>query len=105
MTRSRSGWVKQQPRIRVRILTSVELLRALGPQLGRPHVDRIEGSVYPNMKELRVQIDGDPWRVLFAFVPNGRPSCSPAGTRRLTSGSMTSTSRSPTRATLGTWSD
>jgi len=60
---------EQTPRVREEILTSVELLRAFGPQLGRPHVDRIEGSGYPNMKELRVQIGGDPWRMFFAFDP------------------------------------
>lgn len=65
-----AAWLKGQTRrVREEILTSVELLRAFGPQLGRPHVDRIEGSAYPNMKELRVQIGGDPWRVFFAFDP------------------------------------
>lgn len=65
-----AAWLREQTtRVREGILTSVELLRAFGPQLGRPHVDRIEGSAHPNMKELRVQIGGDPWRVFFAFDP------------------------------------
>lgn len=34
---------------------SVKLLEAKGPALGRPHVDTLYGSAYPNMKELRVQ--------------------------------------------------
>ncbi len=63
-------WLRgQTARVREEILTSAELLRAFGPQLGRPHVDRIEGSTFPNMKELRVQIGGDPWRIFFAFDP------------------------------------
>ena len=33
----------------------------------RPYVDTLEGSAFPNMKELRVQFRGDPWRILFAF--------------------------------------
>ena len=30
-------------------------------------MDTLEGSAFPNMKELRVQFGGDPWRILFAF--------------------------------------
>src|SRR5262245_29747819 len=52
------------------ILAHVVLLRERGPQLGRPYVDTLEGSEFPNMKELRVQFRGDPWRILFAFDPN-----------------------------------
>src|SRR4051794_3669834 len=51
------------------ILACVLLLRERGPQLGRPYVDTLEGSEYTNMKELRVQFRGDPWRILFAFDP------------------------------------
>jgi hypothetical protein len=55
--------------LRREILARAELLRERGPQLGRPYVDTIEGSEFPNMKELRVQFRGDPWRILFAFDP------------------------------------
>ncbi len=51
------------------ILAHVALLRDRGPQLGRPFVDMVEGSSHTNMKELRVQFKGDPWRILFAFDP------------------------------------
>jgi hypothetical protein len=37
--------------------------------LGRPYVDTIKGSAFTNMKELRVQYDGNPYRILFAFDP------------------------------------
>jgi hypothetical protein len=47
----------------------VEALAALGPSLGRPQVDTLKGSRYPNMKELRVQHQGRPYRILFAFDP------------------------------------
>jgi hypothetical protein len=40
-----------------------------GPLLGRPYVDTLKGSKYPNLKELRVQYKGEPWRILFAFDP------------------------------------
>lgn len=51
------------------ILGTVELLRERGPNLGRPYADRVKWSNYNNMKELRVQIAGKPWRILFAFDP------------------------------------
>jgi hypothetical protein len=38
--------------------------------MGRPYVDTIEASAFRNMKELRVQYKGKPWRILFAFDPN-----------------------------------
>ncbi|MGP0065256.1 MAG: type II toxin-antitoxin system RelE/ParE family toxin [Isosphaeraceae bacterium] len=56
--------------LRREILAHAALLRERGPQLGRPYVDTIEDSEYLNMKELRVQFRGDPWRILFAFDPN-----------------------------------
>ncbi len=51
------------------IWACIGLLRSLGPNLGRPRVDRVKGSSFSNMKELRIQYKGDPWRVLFAFDP------------------------------------
>jgi len=55
------------------ILKIAGLLREYGPSLKRPHVGKIAGSEFANMKELRVQISGEPWRVLFAFDPNRSP--------------------------------
>ena len=52
------------------IIALANLLRQHGPQLGRPYVDTIADSAFTNMKELRVQFRGDPWRILFAFDPN-----------------------------------
>jgi hypothetical protein len=56
--------------LQVEILAHVELLREFGPNLGRPRADTVKGSKYGNMKELRIQYQGDPWRILFAFDPN-----------------------------------
>jgi len=53
----------------VDVAASVRLIEELGPALGRPHVDTVQGSRHPNMKELRVQHSGRPYRVLFAFDP------------------------------------
>jgi hypothetical protein len=48
---------------------AVDLLVQFGPALGRPDVDTLKGCRYPNMKELRIQHRGRPYRVLFAFDP------------------------------------
>ena len=56
-------------RERGEILAHVGLLRERGPQLGRPHVDTVKGSKYSNMKELRVQIAGDPLAGIVCFRP------------------------------------
>jgi len=40
-----------------------------GPQLGRPYADAITGSRHSNMKELRIQTEGNPIRMFFAFDP------------------------------------
>ncbi len=40
-----------------------------GPQTGRPHVDKLHGSDYANMKELRFEAEDGEWRVAFAFDP------------------------------------
>lgn len=48
--------------------TRIDLLGSRGPNLGRPAVDRINGSRHHNMKELRAS-EGGALRVLFAFDP------------------------------------
>jgi hypothetical protein len=53
----------------VNVDTSVDLLAEAGPALGRPHVDTLKGSVYINLKELRVQSAGRPLRI---FLPSTR---------------------------------
>jgi hypothetical protein len=51
------------------IYKSLLVLREIGPALGRPHVDSVKGSSFPNMKELRVQNKGRVYRIFFAFDP------------------------------------
>jgi hypothetical protein len=48
---------------------SVQLLEAAGPHLPFPHSSRVRGSRYSHMRELRIQHDGRPYRVLYAFDP------------------------------------
>lgn len=51
------------------LLAHACLLQEFGPNLGRPTVDTLKGSKYPNMKELRFNWEGEVWRVAFAFDP------------------------------------
>ena len=48
------------------LFCSIESAFQFGPQLGRPNVDTLNGSSFPNMKELRFRKDGL-WRFAFAF--------------------------------------
>ena len=52
------------------ILKRLLVLREIGPSLGRPQVDTVKGSEYPNMKELRVRNRGRVFRIFFAFDPS-----------------------------------
>jgi len=54
-------------KVRLEIYSSVGLLRKMGPQLGRPHVDTLNGSKHSNMKELRFRADDGAWQIAFAF--------------------------------------
>ena len=49
------------------LLSHLVLLESLGPQLGRPRADTLNGSQHANMKELRFNHDGGVWRVAYAF--------------------------------------
>lgn len=52
------------------LLAAVNVLRRLGPQLGRPLVDSIRHSRHSNMRDLRPPSTGSTEvRVLFAFDP------------------------------------
>jgi hypothetical protein len=62
--------VLELPRaVRIELVASLSPLREFGPALGRPDVDTLKDSRYPNMKELRFRADGGVWRVAFAFDP------------------------------------
>nr|MBO8919083.1 type II toxin-antitoxin system RelE/ParE family toxin [Proteus mirabilis] len=43
-------------------------MREDGPNLGRPQVDTLKGSKYPNMKELRIQVGGHPIRACLHLI-------------------------------------
>jgi hypothetical protein len=54
---------------RVAINAVVLVLERLGPALTRPYADTVKASRHPNMRELRVQHQGRPFRLLYAFDP------------------------------------
>ena len=68
----RAWFEVQAVEVRDAIVAAVIVLSTLGPQLGRPLVDTLKGSRLPNLKELRVRCQGDPYRILFAFDPARR---------------------------------
>jgi hypothetical protein len=64
------GWIRElDDDAKESIFKSLLVLRETGPALGRPHVDTVKGSEFPNMKELRVQNKGRVFRIFFAFDP------------------------------------
>lgn len=68
--------------VRRELLARARLLEAVGPWLGRPHADTLNGSRYGNMKELRFGADRGAWRVAFAFDPERRAVLLVAGDKR-----------------------
>lgn len=59
----------QEKTLRRTITAHIGLLEEHGPQLRRPYADTLEGSRLSNLKELRVQHRGEPYRILYAFDP------------------------------------
>ena len=47
----------------------VEMLEQSGPMLPFPYSSGINGSKFSHMRELRIQHEGRPYRVLYAFDP------------------------------------
>lgn len=68
-------WNNLSEHEQVDVNAKVILLQKLGPSLPRPHADLIHSSRNANMKELRIQYSGRPYRVLFAFAPAAARFC------------------------------
>jgi hypothetical protein len=62
-------WAKLDDSAQDAIDRSVSLLEHRGPTLPFPHSSDVRGSKHGNMRELRVQADGDPYRIFYAFDP------------------------------------
>lgn len=56
-------WFKaQSEELKEDMLAAIVILSEYGPHLARPFADTVDGSDFPNMKELRVQHQGKPIR-------------------------------------------
>ncbi|KAA5931475.1 type II toxin-antitoxin system RelE/ParE family toxin [Pantoea sp. Bo_2] len=73
---------KQTDDVQEEIAAYFLILEETGPQLGRPHVDQVKASEYKNMKELRIQIGGHPFRAFFAFDPERKAIVLCAGDKK-----------------------
>ena len=62
-------WVALNEAEQISLAASVGLLEARGPNLGYPHSSGINGSRHGQMRELRTQHTGRPFRTLYAFDP------------------------------------
>jgi hypothetical protein len=51
------------------VAASVTLLEVYGPELSHPYSSQIRGSRLGRLRELRIQHQGQPYRVLYAFDP------------------------------------
>jgi hypothetical protein len=82
------------------LLVSINVLRRLGPHLGRPLVDSIRHSRHPNMKELPPPPSGrSEVRVLSRSIPSARRSCCSAVTSK--EGGQSGIERTSRSQTLG----
>jgi len=62
-------WLTLSEGEQIEIDAHVGLLEVRGPSLPFPYSSNISGSRYGEMRELRVQYKGDPYRILYAFDP------------------------------------
>lgn len=53
----------------IEITATVELLEEKGPTLPFPYSSGIGSSRHSHMRELRIQIGGEPYRIFYAFDP------------------------------------
>ena len=62
-------WTELEESVQDAIDRAVALLEARGPTLPFPHSSDVRGSKHGNMRELRVQAGGQPYRIFYAFDP------------------------------------
>jgi hypothetical protein len=61
-------WDNLTEKEQIAVAKIVGVLAEKGPNLKRPYVGKVEGSKkIPNLKELIIQLAGDPYRVFFMF--------------------------------------
>lgn len=60
---------EQDTDLQKEMAAALQLLKLEGPHLGRPYADTLKGTEIANLKELRVQSNGRPFRAFFVFDP------------------------------------
>ena len=75
-------FVDQSEDVQVEVAACVRVLQQVGPSLGRPLVDTLNGSKYANMKELRAKAQGQVIRIAFAFDPKQKALLLTAGAKQ-----------------------
>jgi hypothetical protein len=63
----RDWWVALSEEQQDDVAATVRHLIEFGPALGFPHSSKVNSSRYPQMRELRTQSGGKPFRTLYAF--------------------------------------
>lgn len=62
-------WLQLDEEEQISVAATVGLLEEYGTSLRFPHSSQIKGSRFGQMRELRIQHQGKPYRVLYAFDP------------------------------------
>ena len=62
-------WTDLDESVQDAIDRTVHLLEARGPTLPFPHSSDVRGSKHGHMRELRLQMGGEPFRIFYAFDP------------------------------------
>jgi len=62
-------WSKLEETEQIKIDAAIRMLEEYGPDLPYPMSSGVNGSRHSHMRELRVQVQGRPFRVLYAFNP------------------------------------
>jgi hypothetical protein len=62
-------WNKLEETEQIKIDAAIRMLEEYGPDLPYPMSSGVNGSRHSHMRELRVQVQGRPFRVLYAFNP------------------------------------
>lgn len=62
-------WEELSESEQISIASVVGLLEKLGPALRFPYSSGIIGSKHSHLRELRIQHEGSPYRILYAFDP------------------------------------
>jgi hypothetical protein len=62
-------WNSLEETEQIKIDAAIRMLEEYGPELPYPMSSGVSGSRHSHMRELRVQVHGRPFRVLYAFNP------------------------------------